>query len=433
MRYINKQIQILFLFSMMLSVFILPANAALVDELRSKISEKNTEILKIEQEIAKYQKEIDELGGKADTLKNSIRKLNATRKKLEADILVTQSRINSTTLKIQKLEIEISEKSEKINNSNKAIGKIIRKIDEVESSTLVEVMLSNDTFSSFLDEIENLKQLQSVVSQNLKELEGLKKELETIKAQEELEQKSLINSRLELGDRKQIVESNKREKDRLLKITKNKESNYRKLVEEKRRQKEEFEAALRRIESQLKYELDKSKLPKAGIKIFSSPLPKLSLKQCYKGGIGNCITQYFGDTPFARSGAYNGNTHNGVDFRAVDGTKVFPVLSGKVVDVNNKVAPMCQYGKWILVDHGNGITTLYAHLELTKVKKGQFVTPNDVIAYSGRSGYAYGPHLHLTSYASDAVSFRDYKCKSGITVKIPVAAYSAYLNPLDYL
>ena len=431
--YSNKKIQTILLSFAFLLILTLPANAALIDELKNKISDKTTEIKKIEAEIAEYQKEIDELGGEADTLKNSIKKLNITRKKLEADIRVTQSKINSASLKIEKLALEIAEKGVKINESNEAIAEIIRKIDEMETNTLMEIILSNDTFSSFLDDIENLKQLQNVVTQNLKELETLKAELETIKAENEKQKKILVSSRSELTDRKQIVESNKAEKNRLLKITKNKESNYKKLVEEKKKQKEEFEAALRKIESQLKFELDKGKLPKAGTKIFSSPLPKLSLLSCYSGGIGNCVTQFFGDTPFARSGAYNGRTHNGMDFRASEGTKVTPVLAGKIVDVNDKVAPMCQYGKWVLVDHGNGLTTLYAHLSLTKAKKGQFVTPDDVIAYTGSTGYAYGPHLHLTTYASDAVSFRDYKCKSGITVKIPVAAYSAYLSPLDYL
>ncbi len=429
----GKKIQISSLLFLFFLFFTLPTNAALVDELKSRISNKTTEIEKIEAEIAEYQKEIESLGGEADTLKNSIRKLTITRKKLEADIRFTQTKINSTEVKIGKLALEIATKGVEIDESNKAIGEIIRKIDEAETSTLVEIILSNDTFSSFMDDIEDLRQLQSVVSQNLKELEALKAELEVIKTEDEEQKRSLEDSRSELGDRKQITENNKAEKNQLLTTTKNKESNYKKLVEGKRKQKEEFEAALREIESQLQYELDKSKLPKIGISIFSSPLPAASYKSCYSGGDGNCVTQFFGDTPFAKSGAYNGRTHNGMDFRAIDGTKVTPVMSGEIVDVNDEVASMCQYGKWVLVKHNNGISTLYAHLSLTKAKKGQLVTTDDVIGYSGRTGYAYGPHLHLTSYASDAVSFRNYKCKSGLTVKIPVAAYSAYLNPLDYL
>ncbi len=429
----GKKVQILFILGLLFFVFTLPTNAALVDDLKDKISDKTTEIEKIEAEIAKYQKEIDSLGGEADTLKNSIRKLNTTRKKLEADIRFTQTKINSASLKIEKLALEIATKGTEIDESNKAIGEIIRKIDEAETNTLVEIILSNDTFSSFLDDIENLKQLQSVVSQNLKQLEALKADLEIIKIEDEEQKRSLVSSRSELSDRKQITESNKTEKKQLLDITKNKESNYKKLVTERKKQKDRFEADLRNMESQLRYELDKSKLPKVGTKIFSSPLPELSLVSCYSGGIGNCITQFFGDTPFAKSGAYNGNTHNGMDFRARTPQKVGAVLSGEVVKVNRTAAPGCQYGKWVLVDHKNGISTLYAHLSLVKAEGGQEVNTGDIIGYSGNTGYSTAYHFHLTAYASEAVKFKDYKCKSGPTVNIPIAAYSAYLNPLDYL
>jgi len=433
--HLSKQIQILFLSSALLLIFALPTSAALIDELKGRISDKTSEIEKIEAEIAQYQKEIDSLGGEADTLKNSIRKLDATRKKLEADIRYTQTKINSSTLKIEKLALEIGVKSTDIKKSNKAIGEIIRKIDEAETDSLLEVILSNDTFSSFLDDIENLKQLQSVVSQNLKELEALKADLETIKLESEGQKRSLVNSRSELGDRKKITENNKKKKRGLLVVTKNKESNYKKLLIKREEDKKRFEEELRKLESQLRFELDPNTIPPAGSGLFAPPLPDVAYVSCYNGNVKakNCLTQYFGNTKFAKSGAYNGRGHNGTDFRAAMDTPVKAVLGGEVIAVNTKAAYMCQYGRWVLIKHNNGLTTLYAHLDIVKVKKGQEVNTGDLIAYSGDSGYSTGPHLHLTTYASQAVQFKQYTCNSGATLTIPVAAYSGYLNPLDYL
>ena len=88
---------------------------------------------------------------------------------------------------------------------------------------------------------------------------------------------------------------------------------------------------------------------------------------------------------------------------------------------------------WVLVRHGNGLTTLYAHLSSISVSKGQSVLTGQLLGHSGNTGYATGPHLHFTVYASDAVQFKQYTCRSGPTVTVPISAYSAYLNPMDYL
>lgn len=437
----TNQLKILFLSSMLLFIFAFPVAAQSIDELKSRISDKTLEIKKIEAEIAQYQKEIDSLAGEANTLKNSIRRLNATRKKLEADIRYTQSKINSSTLKIEKLKLDIDKKSIEIKKSNETIGGIIRRIDEAESNSLLEVMLSNNTFSSFLDDIENLKQLQSVVSQNVKELEKLKSELEIIKKENEKQKRSLVNYREELGDRKKIAENNKKEKDKLLSVTKNKESNYKKLVKKKEEQKAAFERELLDIESKLRTFIEPGSLPKIGSGIFSPPLDGVAYLSCYDGSTKakNCITQYFGNTPFAKSGAYSGNGHNGIDFRARTPQKVKAVLGGTVVEVGDtdKIPGCLSYGKWALIRHNNGVATLYAHMSIIKAVSGQEVNTGDIIGYSGNSGYSTGPHLHLTAYASKAVKvvrLGDVKSKTNCAdARIPIAPLNAYLNPLDYL
>ncbi|GMQ95203.1 MAG: M23 family metallopeptidase [Patescibacteria group bacterium] len=409
--------------------------AGLMEDLRERIEERNTKIDEIEKEIASYQREISELSGQAVTLKNSIRTLDVTRKKLGADIRITQNQINATVLKIQKLGLEVEQKEEEITRSDNAIADIIREVDEAETRSLVEVILSNDTFSAFLDEVETLRRLQGSVSRRLGELESLKAQLEDAKEQNEAEKVSLVDFRTELGDRKKIADNNKATKRRLLTTTKNKESNYKKLLAEKKVLRETFERELLEIESQLRAVIDPNSIPSAGSGIFAPPLSDVAYKSCYDGSTKakNCITQYFGDTPFAKSGAYNGKTHNGMDLRARTPQKVRAVLGGTVVRVNSGVAPNCQYGKWVVIKHNNGLTTLYAHMSLIKARAGQKVNTGDVIGYSGNSGYSIGPHLHLTVYASQAVTFKDYKCRSGLTVSIPVAALNAYLNPLDYL
>ena len=83
--------------------------------------------------------------------------------------------------------------------------------------------------------------------------------------------------------------------------------------------------------------------------------------------------------------------HKGVDLTAPIGTAVFAALDGEVLLVGKHR----QYGNYVVVDHGNGVTTLYAHHKLNLVHAGDIVRRGQKIAEVGRTGNATGPHLHF--------------------------------------
>ena len=121
------------------------------------------------------------------------------------------------------------------------------------------------------------------------------------------------------------------------------------------------------------------------------------------------------------------------------GTPIKSAQGGIVRDFGNTDAyrGCYSYGKWILVEHFNGLSTLYAHLSLIKVRKEQEVKAGDLIGYSGNTGYSTGPHLHFTVYATKGVKIvrlGDIKTITNCAdAHIPVAPFNAYLNPLSYL
>jgi murein DD-endopeptidase MepM/ murein hydrolase activator NlpD len=84
--------------------------------------------------------------------------------------------------------------------------------------------------------------------------------------------------------------------------------------------------------------------------------------------------------------------HKGVDFKAKEGTNIYAINSGKVRLAQN----LPTYGKTIAIDHGLGIISYYMHLSKIDVKNGQFIKRGQKIGLSGSSGYAIGPHLHLS-------------------------------------
>ena len=88
--------------------------------------------------------------------------------------------------------------------------------------------------------------------------------------------------------------------------------------------------------------------------------------------------------------------HRGVDLGLChgEGRTIVAAFAGKVVKVRNQ-GRRRGYGRYVILDHGNGLTTLYAHLERWKVNVGDELQAGDVIGVGGNSGRSFGAHLHF--------------------------------------
>jgi murein DD-endopeptidase MepM/ murein hydrolase activator NlpD len=86
--------------------------------------------------------------------------------------------------------------------------------------------------------------------------------------------------------------------------------------------------------------------------------------------------------------------HDGVDFPARKGTEVLATADGTVKVAKKLYTPNKSYGREIVIDHGDGYETRYAHLSKVKVHKGQKVSRWEVIGEVGQTGRATGDHLH---------------------------------------
>jgi hypothetical protein len=86
--------------------------------------------------------------------------------------------------------------------------------------------------------------------------------------------------------------------------------------------------------------------------------------------------------------------HWGIDIAAQIGTPIYATAAGVVRYVKNTYRPNKGYGKEVIIDHGGGIKTRYAHLSKIHVKTGQKLNRWDIIARVGKTGRATGPHLH---------------------------------------
>jgi murein DD-endopeptidase MepM/ murein hydrolase activator NlpD len=407
-------------FLALVPLFVLAQTA---EQLQSQISSHQSQIEALNKEIAAFEQELTGVAAKKQTLQTAVNSLDISVKKTQAQVKAKQSQIASTELEIQQLTGDISDKEVAISRDAAAIAESIRALNESSTRSLVEMVLSNETVSELWNDVENVQTVQESMQEHVRSLESAKQVLTEDRNEEEEKRRQLMMQKQELASQEQSLAVQKKEQQNLLAQTKSQESTYQSILSQKRAAKATFESALNELESKLKYTLDPSRLPSAGKGILRWPLDAIT------------VTQQFGRT--ADSGRlYSSGSHNGVDFRASIGTPVKSALSGTVQGTGNSdaIRGCYSYGKWVLIRHGNGLSTLYAHLSQINVSEGQSVVTGEVIGFSGDTGYATGPHLHFGVYAADAVQVRQLGTNTPCgRATIPVSAATGYLNPLDYL
>ena len=117
-------------------------------------------------------------------------------------------------------------------------------------------------------------------------------------------------------------------------------------------------------------------------------------------------------------GGFGSTNHKGVDICNVGYTSsVYATKSGRVL-LTNSSGWGGGYGNYVVIDHGGGLTTLYAHMSVVKVSPGDTVSQGTVIGVTGNTGASTGPHLHYEVRTTTIVSGKS------VTV---------YQNPLNYL
>ncbi|MFF3938196.1 M23 family metallopeptidase [Streptomyces phaeofaciens] len=108
------------------------------------------------------------------------------------------------------------------------------------------------------------------------------------------------------------------------------------------------------------------------------------------------VAHYAKSASFHQAGAMWQSTHSGQDFAVPSGTKVVATHGGTVVKAGgNGAGDGPAYGNAIVIKHGNGTYSQYAHLSRVEVRVGQIVKTGQRIALSGNTGNSSGPHLHF--------------------------------------
>lgn len=418
--------------SFLISLLLLLAPLAHADTatstIQTQIDASNAQISQLQAEIAQLQAQLNSTTKQKQTLQNAINALALNIKKINTQITLTNAQIAQKDRQIKQLNGGIATTTSEISQVQVEIGHSLQQLHQLDDEPLALIILSGGTLSSLFDAESALSTVRSGLEDRTQQLSNLKGRLVSNKNTAQQQRAQLAALQKNLAQQKTSLSIAQQTQTQLLAQTKNQESVYQAQIAQKKAQEQKFEQDLLNFQQQLHLKVTVGSLPISG----SAPLS-------WPEDPGFIVTQYFGNTPFATQNpqVYNGQGHTGIDLSASPGTPIKAARGGVVLGTGNTdlTCPGASYGKWIFIEHDDGLSTIYAHLSVIDVSKGESVSTGEVIGYSDTTGYATGPHLHFGVFASsgsEIASFASKSCK-GKVYTMPVGDISAYLNPLSYL
>lgn len=358
-----------------------------LDKINQNIKEAQKELDSLDDQVADKKAYSDALMKKIDLLQDKLDALESNRDDLQNEIDAVQKRIDETQAEINKAEKEIEKKEQEFDGVYEEYCQRLRAMYISGNVSMLEVLLESGDISSILTRAEMVK---SVSEQDSATLDDLMTKMEEINKERE----ELANNKIQLGKDKDSLNSRKQELQKSI-------DEYNSSKAELNAEVEECNAALASLDdkrSEVKETIDTNQEQKRQIEAEINNA--LSGSGSNKPGSGNYnpgTGQLAYPTSYRKiSAGYpnysNGSYHGGVDWPCPTGTAVHASDSGVVV-IAKKLT--YSYGQYILIDHGNGLSTLYAHNSSLVVGVGDKVSKGQIIAYSGESGNATGPHVHF--------------------------------------
>lgn len=382
------------------------------------LKEKQDRLDEIKAKIKAYNQIIDLKQRQGSTLTAQIQSLEAQAGKLEIEIAQNQDRIQNLAGEIGTLEKRIAEKETLILSQKRLLAELMRTVSGQSSLGIARLIMEPMNEAGWtMQNDERAAQTNGRLSEILDEIRMTKQELENEQTILEHKKAEADSVQEQLSKQSDYLASSKDSKTTLLTKTQSEVKKYNTIVDQLEDERDAIENEIESLESTKVGELNLKDMPAFKHGLLGYPVEKVVFSQGY------------GKTSFARTSKFYGTSgfHNGLDFSTPVGSKVLAAADGKVVATGNN--GRYAYGRWIAVDHGNGIVTMYGHLSSIVKSKGSTVKKGDTIAKSGNTGNSTGPHVHFTVFS--AKSFEVVPSKSVLSVKdIPIGAT---VNPKNYL
>ncbi|MDD4601606.1 MAG: peptidoglycan DD-metalloendopeptidase family protein [Negativicutes bacterium] len=331
-------------------------------------SELEDRLNNIQQQMQVQQNQAAQAQQQVDSVSGQLRKIQTELDSAQNEYKVIQNQLDNTEQQIE-MNTVILEKAEKdLAKRSKILNKRLRDIYENGQVNYLDVLFGARDFGDFTTRMELLKR---VIKQDTTLIAQVKAERELIvdkRAALERDRKSILELKQAAAANKRLVETRKRDREKVL----DQAVSDRDVAE---RAYQELQENSRQIEQMIRsQERRGGSIQGSGAMIWPASGP---------------ITSEYGwrTHPIFGTQRY----HSGMDIGADYGDTVAAADNGVVI----YSAWMGGYGNAVIIDHGNGISTLYAHNSELLVGEGQQIRKGQAIARVGSTGYSTGPHLHF--------------------------------------
>lgn len=394
--------------------------AATKEELQQKIEQLDGEIaanknklnaLKDKKESQKeyletLEKQIDTVEEKATSLQVQVNTLDKSISKLDKQINSLTKEIKQTKKQIKKAEEDIVTMEETIDNTSERMAEKLRASYMKGSESTLQILMGADSLASFMTRLEMMKRTSendkkdiedfrdTVVSlkETRKQLVSDKEALDKKKAERQESKQELVTQRASLKKKQKEynstvsqLESQYGEIDTYVKELDKSSAVYENYIKKLQAEKKAADAEIDRILKEY-YQNNQSSGGSAGgsYDTSSSWAWPLGSASCY-------ISSHYGYRDPSVSGW---GFHGGTDITGggIHGKPVYATKAGKVITA---VTSNSGYGIYVLIDHGNGYSSLYAHMSARYVNTGDTVKKGQMIGRVGSTGNSTGPHLHF--------------------------------------
>lgn len=324
-------------------------------ELKSKINDTNTKINANSKEKQKLDAAIGEVQSKIDGL---------------------NTKISASNQKISAKEAELAQAEQNSREQYDGYMYRAKRMVEKGSVTYLEVLLNSKSFSDLLQRFAVVKQIVKYDSKRLDELRAIEEQIAALKKELEEEKAVLVSLRQDETDQKKALEAKRAQSQAIIDSLQSDKNALTKALE----QQEAAEAAAR---AEIK------RLAEQQARSGSASVPSNFSGSMIRPTSGPVTSPYY-----MRVHPVTGKLrqHTGMDYGSPYGANIVAAASGTVLVAGYNSGG---YGNYVVINHGGGITTLYAHASSLCVSAGQSVSQGQVIAKVGSTGMSTGPHLHF--------------------------------------
>ncbi|MFA6486414.1 MAG: peptidoglycan DD-metalloendopeptidase family protein [Candidatus Magasanikbacteria bacterium] len=361
-------------------------NTAEIDALNTEIAKRKDTIKQLEETMGKYQKNVEKYQLEARSLKNQIKIYDNSLARIDAEIDVTLEKMRSAQLEIEALDLSIQDKEVAMSKQKNIVAAIIRDVYKEDQKNYLEIMMTNDNFSDFYNQVRYLENVYTDLGKNVKTMRLIKEAMDEKREQVKQKHLSYETLKIELENKRKDLTDQTTAKQNLLNQTKSSEQKFKTLLSSLKQQYQSTEGEIRNYEKEVSKRLEQQdKIQADGDFSLSWPVSS------------RYITATFHDPDYPFRNVFE---HSGVDIRASQGTALRAAGAGYVGRAKRCALASCY--SYVLLVHTGEISTLYGHMSSISVSEDQFVNKGDVIGYSGGapgavgSGpFVTGAHLHF--------------------------------------